>query len=243
MRNNYCRTKCDLTDEDEINADFKRLFPNYHDKDFADLNQSSLSNDEDENSENELLVEGDRYKGLINYEDVRFVSELHSQYVRTFTKSEWLNPEKSNLPVDFVKPLLEKYNLFTLLLDKMVGSLNCTVDGELIGSLNVLSEIAQNYGQVSSFGKAICSSFVNNLRIVNFRVEMPSSPSRRVKNYDFYKDSNVDEVKSSFHILEELKVRICELLDEWPEHPNLQTVLPTYYLYCSLNIILLCLEF
>lgn len=46
-----------------------------------------------------------------------------------------------------------------------------------------------------------------------------------IKKSNFYKDSNVEEVKSSFHILEELRLRVKELLEEWPDHPTLKTVI------------------
>lgn len=44
------------------------------------------------------------------------------------------------------------------------------------------------------------------------------------KKYDFYKDANVNEVKSSYHILDELKLNINNLLEQWPEHPTLKMV-------------------
>lgn len=51
------------------------------------------------------------------------------------------------------------------------------------------------------------------------------SPKNHIKKrYDFYKDPRVDEVKGSYHILEELRYRIEELLYEWQSHPTLQTV-------------------
>lgn len=53
-----------------------------------------------------------------------------------------------------------------------------------------------------------------------------SSPTKLAskKNTDFYKDSNVEEIKSAYHILEEFRCRVLELLKEWPEQPTLKTV-------------------
>uniref|UniRef100_A0A6P7F5I1 Midasin-like n=1 Tax=Diabrotica virgifera virgifera TaxID=50390 RepID=A0A6P7F5I1_DIAVI len=45
------------------------------------------------------------------------------------------------------------------------------------------------------------------------------------KRNDFYKDSNVEEVKSCYHVLEDLKIKINELLEEWPDQPTLNTIL------------------
>lgn len=54
------------------------------------------------------------------------------------------------------------------------------------------------------------------------------SPARIVnRKRDFYRDPDVEEVKSCYHILEELKLRINELLEEWPDQPTLKTV--TYF--------------
>lgn len=63
-----------------------------------------------------------------------------------------------------------------------------------------------------------------------FILEETASPSKtqNKRYYDFYKHSNVEEIKYSIHILEKLKIRILELLNEWPDHPNLQTVRKLY---------------
>lgn len=51
------------------------------------------------------------------------------------------------------------------------------------------------------------------------------SPSHTTdKKSDFYKDSNVAEVKASLEILQNLKIQVDKLLNEWPEHPTLLTV-------------------
>lgn len=143
------KTKCQYNEEDEINKAFKELFPNYHDKDFGDLQQKDLSNDD----ENDSLIETTEYKGLINYEDVQFVADLHAKFVCNYTKSEWLNPSPKNLKLNFIQPLLQKYQLFKLLFNKTLDCLNYTIDSELLGSMNILSTIAENYGELNAFGK------------------------------------------------------------------------------------------
>lgn len=145
-----------MTDEEEIANDFKKLFPNYHDKDFADLRQSGDLQDENIDEESEEV----QYKGLISYEDVHFVADLHSKYVRNCTKSEWLNPEIKSVPIDFVKPLLDKYKLFKLLLNKIIDYLNYTSDSELVGSLNILASVAQNFGE-TTLGKTFFILLIN----------------------------------------------------------------------------------
>lgn len=144
----YCffsfRTKCQGTEEEEIEKEFKQLFPNYHEKDFNDLRQKDLDDDEAEE------VATTQYIGHITLDDVKFVFDLHSKYVRNYTKSEWLRPEQNKQQVDFVAPLMEKFKIFKLLLDKTVYALDYVIDGELLGALNVLTSVAQNYGETNN---------------------------------------------------------------------------------------------
>lgn len=106
--------------------------------------------DDDELDENNTDIRW--YNGLITYEDVQFVSDLHMKYVTNCTRSEWLNPIDNNLQIDYVKPLLARYNLFKRLLNKTVHNLSYEMDPYLIGSLNILAKVAQNYGQTNAFG-------------------------------------------------------------------------------------------
>lgn len=59
-----------------------------------------------------------------------------------------------------------------------------------------------------------------------FNPDETGSPARIVtrKSFNFYRDSNIDEVKPCYQILQELLHKIQELLLEWPEHPTLQNV-------------------
>lgn len=64
-----------------------------------------------------------------------------------------------------------------------------------------------------------------------FLADQPVSPSKisTKKTNDFYKDANVEEVKNCYHILEELKLKIVEFLQEWPDQPTLKTVIEVFY--------------
>lgn len=64
------------------------------------------------------------------------------------------------------------------------------------------------------------------------------SPSRILNKrmQDFYNDSNIEEVKSVYHILENLKRHVeADLLDKWPDQPTLKSV---RFLMCVILIFL-----
>lgn len=147
---NIFRTKCDdKPEEQQIEEELKELFPNYHDIDFADFQQNAEL--EDNQPEEQLIAE---YKGVISYQDLKFVVDLHTALVQNFTKTEWLNPTADkNVCHNFISPLLEKYKVFTQILNKSIHCLDYTMDAKLITSLNVLLSVIQRYGQTSDICK------------------------------------------------------------------------------------------
>ncbi|KAK4879011.1 hypothetical protein RN001_007157 [Aquatica leii] len=184
------------SEEDEIEEDFNRLFPSSRDKDFADLEPQELGDDSES-----LNNQPTSYIGVITLDDVKFVSQTHSEFLRVHTQSEWLRAEGVHRSVDFILPLLSKFKLYQVLIKKFGECLNYKVDSQIISSLNILTYVAENFGDTKSLGNR--------------------SPTT---SYNFYKDANIDEVKNSYHILEELRLHIGELLKEWPDHPSLKWI-------------------
>ncbi|KAF5303068.1 hypothetical protein FQR65_LT08397 [Abscondita terminalis] len=188
---NSCRA---TTEDDKIEEEFDRLFPSYRDKDFPDFEPKTLDDD--------FKVPFDRsalYVGFISLDDVKFVSETHSRFLRLHTESEWLFSKSGTTEnFDFVTPLISKLKLYRILVEKFGKCLNYVVDTEIIGSLSILTSVAENFGDAK----------LNQLE----------------SSYDFYKSLNIEEVKSSYHILEELRVQVSELLNEWPDHPSLNLI-------------------
>lgn len=138
------RTKCDITEEEELDKEFKSLFPNFQQKDFADVQkQIELTDDDDD------LPETGREIPTVAQRDVAFVIKLHRQLLTNYTKTEWINNQKTNCAsADFVSPLLEKLKLYKALLDKSGNALDYQMDAETLGSLNVLIAVAENYGKM-----------------------------------------------------------------------------------------------
>ncbi|CAH2004333.1 unnamed protein product [Acanthoscelides obtectus] len=134
---------------------------------------------------------------------------LHTMLVKSFTKTEWLNPDKDNsISHDFLLPLLQKQKVFAKILDKTHHALDYKLDAEVFGCMNVVLAVTQRYGDSCKI-----SDVTSPTKIMN------------KKSSDFYKDPNQEEVKSCYHILEDLKRKILEILHEWPDQPTLRDII------------------
>lgn len=114
----------------------------------------------DDSEREEEAEKSDEYSGCITLDDLKFVVELHTKFVQTFTKSEWLRCPKPNIASDFLTPFLQKFKIFKLLLDKFAECLSYKVDEEILGSLSVLSNFAYNLGDITSLSKLILIKFL-----------------------------------------------------------------------------------
>lgn len=151
-----CRSKCEnLTEEEEAYRDMKLLFPNYHETDFSDFQEKALDHD----PKNGISDESE-FVGVITDEDVKFVSNIHSDLMQRYTKNEWLNPKKKTLETNFITPLLQRFKLYNILQNKIIDGLDYEVDNKVITSLNLLISITKCYGEGENiFGKLIITSF------------------------------------------------------------------------------------
>ncbi|CAH1278835.1 unnamed protein product [Diabrotica balteata] len=189
----------DKSEEEQIQEDLNTLFPNYHTIDFADFQKDA--NIDDTPLENKIEA---KYEEVISYNDLTDITQLHVDLLTCMTRNEWLNPTKTKkLVPDYILPLLEKFKTFSKILEKVMDSVDYRMDEDLIASLNVLLAVKKRYGNTDDIFQITSSQKTN----------------------DFYKDSNVEEVKSCYHVLEDLKNKINELLAEWPDQPTLNTIL------------------
>jgi hypothetical protein len=104
-----------------------------------------------------------KFAGVISHDDIKFVVNLHLMLVQSFTKTEWLNPERNkNAVPNFVRPLMEKYELFKQICDKVLPYLDYRLDKELIESVSILLAFVQNYGDANNLGEHSLYSPVMN---------------------------------------------------------------------------------
>ena len=104
-----------------------------------------------------------KFAGVISNDDIKFVVDLHVMLVQSFTKTEWLNPDKNKCAVpNFIHPVVEKYKLFKQICSKVLPYLDYRMDKELIESISVLLAFVQNYGDTNNLGEhSLYSPLIN----------------------------------------------------------------------------------
>ncbi|XP_015604930.1 midasin [Cephus cinctus] len=196
-----------LTDEEEIKQELRNLFPTYRDADFSDID--SIDKPSLEQRE-ELAEETERFEALITEDDVKEVQEMHSSIVVSFTRSQWLKNSSTISGSNYMKPLIQRYKTFGLLLDNVNPALTADLTPKLYTSLNLLTAVTASLSQGTSIDP-------DNEDKTNIQM-------KQRKSYDFYKDSNVEESNQCLLLLERIINRVDELLLEWPEHPTLKSI-------------------
>ncbi|KAL1494716.1 hypothetical protein ABEB36_010268 [Hypothenemus hampei] len=193
----------DKTDE-EIEADLiNDLFSNHVQfVDFSDMTGKTSLNPLNDSSHQETGTRDDIHqKEVLSEEDLRFVQRLHTSLNKHFIRTEWLSPaeeEIKSIQPDYTSSLMEKYRLVRNLLDKTPHYMPYTVDKELYASLIILLMDKQQY-----------DGYTTSAHITN----------------DFYKDPNIEEVKSCLGILTNIKEKVEKLLLQWPDQPTLNSIL------------------
>ncbi|XP_008553567.1 midasin [Microplitis demolitor] len=193
----HCET---LTDDEEMNKQLQELFP--ASKDFDDIkNLNTLEAQQNLKGSVETIKS---CGSLITIDDLEQVYKIHSRIVKSFTSAPWLKHYSFiELPTrDYIDPLLQRYHTFGLLRPELEKSLSADLSKKLHVSLNLLSSItlATSLGENNNLNKS------------------------DEKTYDFYKSSNIEEVKQCVEILDGLTEAVENYLTDWPEHPTLQSI-------------------
>ncbi|KAF7271470.1 hypothetical protein GWI33_015640 [Rhynchophorus ferrugineus] len=191
------KTKCDdKSEHEQIDDELNEMFTNYHVSDFADLQDTGLTDSPP--SPPEIIPDSVK---AITEDDIQYVIDLHSILLNNFTKSEWISLKfDKNIVPDFTTPLLERFKIARLITDEYSSNFKYTTDLSLFGSLSVLLDGVRRF----LVAEIDCTANTNK---------------------DFYKDADVEEVKNCYHVLDELKAKVKELLMEWPDQPTLNTIL------------------
>lgn len=194
-----------LTEEEETAQELRALFPTNREEDFADVDDDMRPTLE---KKVKVKAKEEDFGALITENDIKEVQNIHSNIVKTFTTSEWLQKISNDIQPDFIEPLLQRYNTFGLLMENVVPTLSNELTGKLYTSLNVLTQLTTRFSQGETLNPQSC--------IKNAKKES--------KLYDYYRDSNVEEVKQCLPLLDTINGRVSELLREWPEHPTLMSI-------------------
>ncbi|KAL2731877.1 LOW QUALITY PROTEIN: midasin-like, partial [Vespula squamosa] len=192
-----------MSDEDLI-SELENFFPTYRDKDFGDIENSMEVNLE----ENVISTESkESYNDIISYDDIKEIQQIHSTIVTSFAKCEWIFRENDNVEPNYIRPLLQRYEIAHILLKNIKFNLNENFTSKLYNSLHML-----------------VSQSLQTTENESTQQMMFNMIKAHKKSYDFYKDSNIQEVKQCLPLLECILTRINEFLKQWSEHPTLKSI-------------------
>ena len=186
-----------LLEEEEINQELQTYFPTYGTQDFNDLEiDSELFMDTEETK----IVGSKSQCNHISSEEIQMVQRLYSSILRSCTASDWIKPPPQVENLDYIEPLVMRFNTVGLLLENTTTSLSPKLSQHLYPSLNMLIEVTRCVSQGEEIGV------------------------KQKNPFDFYKDSNVSEVSSCLQLLRNIFDKVSLFLREWPEQPTLKCI-------------------
>lgn len=135
--------------------------------------------------------------------DISDICRLHTEFVHPAASAHWLSihPVQFNETDAIIRlknSFSDRFCLFGKLLMTKFMYLDYSIDGKMIPWLLMATNIANNPKKVNN------------------------------DYYDFYRDSNIEYAKKTYEVLKMVELQIQKLLDEYPDHPTLQTVSDCY---------------
>nr|XP_020508278.1 midasin [Labrus bergylta] len=189
-----------LTEDEQEERDFRRLFPQFN-KDFADItSQPSLEAPADsELQEMEEEQEESSESSSLSAASMNTVVQIHQRLCLGYAQSLWYRSTKpTNHSKEHITALVSSYQIASPLMSRFYHLIDSDLDQQLSGSELLLSSLLQNTVQGAG-GLSVTS-------------EGP---------YDFYQQPNMSEARLCLPVLEQLSVAVKQRLDDWPEHPAL----------------------
>lgn len=195
------------TEEEELIQEVRELFPTHRETDFHDIEVSL----EPSLEQQKVLPKksSDSFHGLITRDDIKEIQKIHSHIVTSFITSKWMcNSPSSMTSVNYIGPLIQRYNTVHSMLDAILPSLSEKLAIKLHNSLYLLIALGLQASDEKNTNQTVYESVHRE----------------RTKAYDFYKDSNVEEVKQCIEVCDSILNFVDELLNEWPDHPVLRSI-------------------
>ncbi|XP_071447069.1 midasin [Hetaerina americana] len=216
-----CSTRPGVDDDNIDPVALSLEFPDYR-TDFEDLESVSLNadfHDPTKHREEDNIFKKDDFI-LFDKHDMNHVVEIHSTLLTSLTKANWLSSKTSDAElmekINYLEPLLERYGVFSHLLNHLSPALSSDMDRSLCQSLTVLTSIAIQES------KDPIGDQVEIMKTTHSKTKKKSSSLTNVKeNPDFYHDPWIQESVRCLPVLNDLKGEIQRLLLSWPEHPVL----------------------
>ncbi|KAI5634933.1 AAA domain (dynein-related subfamily) domain-containing protein [Phthorimaea operculella] len=188
------KSKCEDEDDDVIaQQEIKEMFPSYTEEDFGEFKPPDLDQKPVKNTQIKP-----KSKYLINPEDVTLVYKWHSNFMKYLTSAEWLAKPKKLVGNDVISPFLQRYPIFSRVIQDGWEALDAELEGTMTpGLLVLISQIKEKIdGEESSSTKA-----------------------------DFYRSPWVSQTRQCVPLLHRVKDTTNELLDQWPDFPTLKDIM------------------
>lgn len=127
--------------------EIKEMFPSYTDSDFSEFKPPTL----EQKPTKTVQYSDKKLKPLISSEDISLVYKWHSNFVRNLTTAEWLPVQKKLVVNDVLSPFLQRYPIFTRIMQNAWEALDIEFEGTVTPSLMVL--ITQIKDKIDGTGK------------------------------------------------------------------------------------------
>lgn len=180
--------------EIELAQGVARQFPTTKSSDFNDIECNQILDDD-------ISLDVDT-KEIYNLsdKDINDICRLHSEFVRPAALAHWLPLSSVKIDLNEIKIRLkssfsDRFCMFGKLLLSKFMYLDSSMDKKMTPWLLLATDIANDPKTLDNKGY-----------------------------YDFYRDSNVDCAIKTYEVLKNVENQIITLLNEWPDHPTLQTV-------------------
>ncbi|KAH0539887.1 hypothetical protein KQX54_009475 [Cotesia glomerata] len=195
----HCQT---LSDEEEINQQLRQLFPIT--QEFDDIQEVKTLEAQTNFKDSSKTI--DSFVNVITDDDLVEVYKIHSLIVKSYASASWLkHSDFIKLPSrNYIDPLIQRYHTFGLLRPEVEQSFSADLSTKLHTSFNVLASFA------------VATSLGENYHV--------NENDEKNKSYDFYKNSNIEQVKKCVPILEGLTEIVESYLVEWPGQPTLESI-------------------
>uniref|UniRef100_UPI00358FB529 midasin n=1 Tax=Myxine glutinosa TaxID=7769 RepID=UPI00358FB529 len=205
----------DLNEDEEEERAFQLTFPQHY-NDFPDQEAPSQ---EESTILNPPPKDGDetyhRYgKGSMCPQSVQTLLRVHQEVYLGLTTAPWLQPSGLDHRIeDHLVSLLPAYRLTATLVLNTAFNAGEDFDRDLLGSHLLMSQLPRIAVRLKSQ-----EGGSDDDAEIGFGLERPGVP------YDFYRSPCPEQSTRCLSPLNSLRVRVCQLMDEWPDHPALQQI-------------------
>ncbi|XP_068146092.1 LOW QUALITY PROTEIN: midasin [Drosophila tropicalis] len=199
------KTKGGIEDEELVELrEIEQNFPTNLEEDFAEFAAAAqpsleqvlkLDKKNAKANQNQIVTEQD-YAFLAQ----NFI-ELMTKYTSVYYKEQLKTKSVGDLQL--LEPYQSRLKVFTQLHDHFKAALGSQLDGASVNGL--------------AFGLALQQRQLDDL-------DLEVNPQGKTKTYDYYKDSNINELQDCLSVLDRIEKRVLEQLELYPEHAGLADI-------------------